>query len=206
MAAIIVVSLPLLLGLLTAGLPLFLPIVVAVLAVGAATFLLGSGVYLTSAGRDSAVKTLGPICTTFLATAAGQQAVYATGPRPSPVALAETFLPSDMIGQLIVSLVIDFIGSSSYLVPFAGEFTDISWAPIQTVLLMAMYDKQMPSLKYISFIEETLPFTDIIPSATLGWLRCYTPAVIEEALRRVPPNIREIVVRKGAEEFGLKAN
>ena len=204
LAAISVVFLPVLLGVLVAGLPLFLPILVAVLAVGGVTFLLGTGLYLSSAGRESAAKTLGPVVSTFVVTSSGQQLLYETGSRPSPVALAETFLPRDMIGQLIVSLVIDFIGSSSYLVPFAGEFTDVAWAPIQTILLMAMYDKHMPSLKYISFIEETLPFTDVIPSASLGWLRRYSPLVIEEGLKRVPENIREIVIRSQPGGLGVR--
>lgn len=195
MVALCVVLLPLIFGVLTAGLPLFLPILAAVLGAGGIAFLLGSGVYLSSAGRDSAIKMFKPMGAAFLNTTSGQRVLYETGPRPSPVALAETFLPDDMIGQLVVSLAIDFIGSSSYLIPFAGEFTDLGWAPIQTVLLMAMYDKHMPSLKYISFIEETLPFTDVLPSGTLGWLRRYSPLVIEEGLRRMPPNIREIVVK-----------
>ena len=35
---------------------------------------------------------------------------------------------------------------------------------------MAMYDEISPNLKYLSFVEEILPLTDIVPSATLGWL------------------------------------
>jgi hypothetical protein len=92
-----------------------------------------------------------------------------------------------------VSLLIDFIGSSSYLLPGVGEAFDITWAPIQTILLMAMYDKAMPSLKYISFIEEIMPFTDVLPSGTLGWVRKYSPLVMEEGLKRVPDHIRDIV-------------
>jgi hypothetical protein len=36
-----------------------------------------------------------------------------------------------------------------------------------------MYDDIAPNLKYISFLEEFLPFTDLMPSATLGWLKEY---------------------------------
>ena len=34
---------------------------------------------------------------------------------------------------------------------------------------MAMYEKDSPNLKYVSFAEEALPFTDAVPSATIGW-------------------------------------
>jgi hypothetical protein len=81
--------------------------------------------------------------------------------------------------------VIDFIGSSSYLLPGVGEGFDVAWAPIQTILLMAMYDETMPSLKYISFMEEILPFTDVLPSGTLGWCRQYSPLLLGEGMKRV---------------------
>ena len=51
-----------------------------------------------------------------------------------------------------------------------GEGFDVAWAPIQTIMIMAMYDHVAPNLKYLSFVEEILPLTDIVPSATIGWL------------------------------------
>ena len=195
LVAATVVLLPVLLGMLAIGLPFFLPIIVGVLALAAGFGVIGTGVYLSSSkGRESASQILGPIVQVLTATSAGQQILYETGARPSPVALAEIGLPKNMIGQLIVSLLIDFIGSSSYLLPGVGEAFDVAWAPIQTILLMAMYDKTMPSLKYISFIEEIMPFTDVIPSGTLGWVRRYSPLVIQEGLKRVPTNVKDIIV------------
>jgi hypothetical protein len=75
-----------------------------------------------------------------------------------------------MWGRLLVSLIVDALGSASYLLPGVGEIFDVVWAPIQTILIMAMYDETSPNLKYLSMVEELLPFTDIVPSATLGWL------------------------------------
>jgi hypothetical protein len=186
LATAAVAVLPILIGLLTVGLPFFLPVLVVLLGIGA-SLALGSGVvYLSStAGREYASNFLLPLWSTFLTTNAGQSLVYDTGPRPSPVALAATILPKDMIGRLVVSLVIDFIGSSSYLLPGVGEGFDVAWAPIQTILLMAMYDETMPSLKYISFMEEILPFTDALPSGTLGWCRQYSPLLLGEGMKRV---------------------
>jgi len=206
LAALSVVFLPVLLGLLTVGLPFFLPILIVLLTVATTTLVVGTGVYLSSSGgRESAGTILGPVLSTFVSTSSGQRMLYCTGPRPSPVALAETVLPTDMVGQLVVSLVIDFIGSSSYLLPGVGEAFDVGWAPIQTILLMAMYDKTMPSLKYISFMEEILPFTDVLPSGTLGWARLYTPLVIEEVWKNVPDNVKTMVVTVAADRNEVRA-
>jgi len=108
-------------------------------------------------------------------------------------------MPTDIMGKLIVSLVIDFIGSSSYLLPIVGEGFDVAWAPIQTILLMALYDASMPSLKYISFMEEILPFTDVLPSGTLGWVKEYSPLLMEEGLKKVE-DLR-VVMRGEREAF-----
>lgn len=181
-----VAVLPVGVGLLVLGLPFFLPLLVILLAIGATVLALGSGIYLSSSkGRESASIVLAPIYSILRSTSAGQRLIFETGPRPSPVAISRTILPVDPIGKLIVSLVIDFIGSSSYLIPGVGEAFDVSWAPVQTILLMAMYDDTMPSLKYISFMEEILPFTDLLPSGTLGWVRQYSPLLFEEGLKKV---------------------
>ena len=90
-----------------------------------------------------------------------------------------------MLGKLVVSLLIDLIGSSSYLLPFVGEGFDIAWAPMQTIFIMASYEESMPSLKYVSFLEEILPFTDLLPSGTLGWVREFSPLLMQEGMKKV---------------------
>jgi hypothetical protein len=90
-----------------------------------------------------------------------------------------------MIGKLIVSLTVDFIGSMSYLLPIVGEGFDVAWAPISMVLVGAMYDESSPHLKYVALMEELLPFTDIVPSATLGWMKEFGPGLLEEGKRRL---------------------
>ena len=186
LAAASVAFLPIIAGLLVIGLPFFLPILIVLLSLAALGLGLGGMMYIsTKSGRDAAFHILGPVYSTFISTSVGQRFIYETGSRPSPVALAQTILPQDMIGRLVVSLIIDFIGSSSYLVPVVGESFDLAWAPIQTILIMAMYDECMPSLKYVSFLEEIIPFTDLLPSATLGWVRQFTPALLEEGKKRV---------------------
>ena len=83
----------------------------------------------------------------------------------------QLILPQEsLVGKLVVSLWMDLMGSASYLLPVVGEGFDVAWAPIQTIMIMAMYDHVAPNLKYLSFVEEILPLTDIVPSATIGWL------------------------------------
>ena len=122
--------------------------------------------------------------------------MYITGPRPSPVTLAEWTIPNDMFGKLVASLVIDFIGSCSYLIPGAGEAFDIFWAPLQTICITAMYDKANPYIKYVSFAEEMLPFTDALPTACLGWTREFGPAIIMGAQEKVEHAVHKLAISK----------
>jgi hypothetical protein len=52
--------------------------------------------------------------------------------------------------------------------------------PIQSMLIMALYNQTTPSLKYVSLAEEWLPFTDVLPSATIGWATENMPWLVEE--------------------------
>jgi hypothetical protein len=87
-------------------------------------------------------------------------------------------LPTDLWGKLAVSLLIDALGSASYLIPVMGEVLDVAWAPLQTILIMALYDTVSPNLKYVSFMEEILPLTDVVPSATIGWVTEFGPQLL----------------------------
>lgn len=172
--SLLVVSLPIILGILLVGLPMFLPLLVVV-----GTILLGfaivvCGLYFsTSSGRSQVQTLFHPVVQAIIFTPWGQRLIYVTGPRPTPVNIAVAVLPEHIWGKLFVSLVLDACGSASYLLPLVGEGFDIAWAPIQTIMIMAMYDATSPNLKYLSFVEEILPLTDIVPSATVGWLMEY---------------------------------
>jgi hypothetical protein len=111
-------------------------------------------------------------------TLSGQCLIYETGPRPTPVSIARACLPTDLWGKLAVSLLIDAVGSASYLIPVVGEVLDVAWAPLQTILIMALYDTVSPNLKYVSFVEEILPLTDVVPSATIGWVTEFGPQLL----------------------------
>jgi hypothetical protein len=177
------VTAPVLIGMCVIGFPVFLPLAVAVGSILAAVMLTAMGIYSsTEQGRSQIGGMLTPLTQTVLSTPSGQTLVYQTGPRPTPVKVARAILPAGMWQRLLVSLLLDLIGSSSYLLPLVGEGADVAWAPIQTILIMAMYDKTSPNLKYVSFLEEILPFTDIVPSATIGWvLQFGVPLMLSKA-------------------------
>jgi hypothetical protein len=182
LATVAVAALPILGGIMIIGIPFFLPIFLIVLTVALSLGAIGSFVYFsTREGRTRIQHVAEPSYQTFLMTKTGQRIIYDVGPRPSPQALAHAVLPTDMIGKLIVSLIIDAIGSASYLIPLAGEGFDLTWAPISMILVGALYDEVMPNLKYVALMEELLPFTDFIPTATFGWVKEFAPNIIDEA-------------------------
>ena len=76
--------------------------------------------------------------------------------------------------KLILGIIFDLIGMISYIFPGIGETIDIIWAPISGFLLMKMYKGKVGKIAgVISFIEEALPFVDIIPTFTLTWIYTY---------------------------------
>lgn len=186
LATVAVAALPIIGGVLIIGIPFFLPIILIVLTLALGLGAVGSAAYFsTRDGRTRVQHIAEPTYQTFLMTKTGQRIIYDVGPRPSPQALAEAVLPTDMIGKLVASLLIDLIGSASYLIPIAGEGFDLTWAPISMILVGALYDGVMPNLKYVALMEELLPFTDWIPSATMGWVKEFAPSIIDEGRRKM---------------------
>lgn len=75
--------------------------------------------------------------------------------------------------KLLASICIDLAGNVSYFMDFfgfglAGEITDIIFAPISAILVYSLYKNK--TIAWINGIEEVLPYTDFIPTATIGWL------------------------------------
>lgn len=61
------------------------------------------------------------------------------------------------------------VGSSSELVPIIGELTDFVWAPIAALSLRSLFQGSNVVFA-LEFAEEFLPFTDILPLATVCWV------------------------------------
>ena len=73
------------------------------------------------------------------------------------------------IGKLAICILIDTIGTSSELLPVIGEVTDVVWAPIAALLLRNLYGGNNV-IFVLELLEEILPFTDVLPLATLCWV------------------------------------
>lgn len=69
--------------------------------------------------------------------------------------------------QLAGCIALDLAGDASELIPFLGEFTDVAYAPVEAGLLYALF--KSPLLGGLGFIEEILPFTDVVPTFCIGW-------------------------------------
>ncbi|WP_417941869.1 hypothetical protein [Flavobacterium sp. RS13.1] len=78
------------------------------------------------------------------------------------------------ISKLLIGLVLDGIGMVSFSIPLLGEFSDVIWAPIAVFIMTRMYKGRVGRVTSIlTFVEEIIPFTDVIPSFTITWIYTY---------------------------------
>jgi hypothetical protein len=76
--------------------------------------------------------------------------------------------------NLILGIVFDAIGMISFTIPLLGEFSDVVWAPIAGFLMTQMYKGRLGKIGgFFTFLEEIIPFMDVIPSFTLTWIYNY---------------------------------
>lgn len=68
--------------------------------------------------------------------------------------------------KLILGIILDLIGFIPYI--------DIIWAPISAYIMTILYKGKKGKIAgIISFLEEIIPFSDIIPSFTIMWFYTY---------------------------------
>jgi hypothetical protein len=73
--------------------------------------------------------------------------------------------------KLLLGLLFDALGFVSLVFP---PF-DFVWAPLSAYLMTKLYKGREGKIAaVISFIEEALPFLDVIPTFSLMWLYTYT--------------------------------
>lgn len=73
--------------------------------------------------------------------------------------------------NLLICILLDLIGITTYFVPGLTEWGDIIWAPLSAYLFLKLFGGVGGILGGgFSFLEEILPFTDIIPTFTIAWL------------------------------------
>ena len=70
--------------------------------------------------------------------------------------------------ELVLCILLDAAGDASLFVPINGELTDVGFSFFYAFAIELFFD--WPQLAVFGFWEELLPFTDFIPTATLGWL------------------------------------
>jgi hypothetical protein len=80
--------------------------------------------------------------------------------------------------NLTLGIVLDAIGYLSFIFPLF----DIVWAPLSAYLMTTMYKGRKGKIAAaITFIEEAMPFLDIIPTFTIMWFYTY---VIDKKKKR----------------------
>lgn len=72
--------------------------------------------------------------------------------------------------SLVFCILMDVIGMASFLLPALGEWSDMVWAPLSAYIFYKMFGGIGGLIGGgISFLEEIIPFTDIIPTFTIAW-------------------------------------
>lgn len=72
--------------------------------------------------------------------------------------------------NIALCIILDVIGMASYIIPAMGEFADVVWAPISGFIFFALFGGRFGAIGgVLNFLEEIIPFTDIIPSFTIAW-------------------------------------
>lgn len=72
---------------------------------------------------------------------------------------------------LLKSVLYDAVGMVTTAIPLVGPVLDLAWAPYASKKMRKMYPgNQGKMASVLVFIEEVLPFTDIIPTFTLMWI------------------------------------
>jgi hypothetical protein len=73
--------------------------------------------------------------------------------------------------SLVFCVIMDLIGYATYAIPFLGEFGDILWAPLSSIIFFISFGGWKGAIGgFGNLLEEILPGTDFIPSFTLMWL------------------------------------
>lgn len=65
----------------------------------------------------------------------------------------------------------DVIGMVSMAIPVVGPFLDILWAPFAAKKMLDMYKGNHGKIaSVIVFVEEIIPYSDVVPTFTLMWI------------------------------------
>ncbi|MGF2414128.1 hypothetical protein [Ferruginibacter sp.] len=74
------------------------------------------------------------------------------------------------VPNIAICIIMDVIGIATYAFPVLGEFGDIVWAPVSGYLFFKLFGGRFGMIGgVLNFLEEVIPFTDVIPSFTIAW-------------------------------------
>jgi len=74
------------------------------------------------------------------------------------------------VPHIAICIIMDLVGMATYLIPAFGEFGDIVWAPISGYIFYTLFGGRFGVIGgVLNFLEEIIPYTDIIPSFTIAW-------------------------------------
>lgn len=75
-----------------------------------------------------------------------------------------------VLPNIFLCILMDIIGMATYIFPALGEIADAVWAPISAFIFYQMFGGRFGMIGgVLNFLEEIIPFTDIIPSFTIAW-------------------------------------
>ena len=75
-----------------------------------------------------------------------------------------------LLPNIGLCILLDLLGMITYFFPGLGEFVDVVWAPISAFLFFKMFGGKLGRIgSVLNFLEEIIPFTDVIPSFTIAW-------------------------------------
>ncbi|MBS9767899.1 MAG: hypothetical protein KGV44_10230 [Flavobacteriaceae bacterium] len=73
--------------------------------------------------------------------------------------------------KLLFCVLLDAIGLVSFTIPTIGEFSDVVWAPLSAYIFSRMFTGKLGTYGSIfTFVEEALPFVDVVPTFTISWV------------------------------------
>lgn len=74
-------------------------------------------------------------------------------------------------GKLLFCILMDTLGLATYLLPIFGELGDVVWAPFSAYIFYKTFGGGLGKIGgVLNFLEEILPYTDLLPTFTLAWL------------------------------------
>ena len=156
------------------------------------------GLFLCAASVQSFAP---PTLRSVLRSSPGEQGCRSTLGSTTAICAKENGGGSELTreGKLIVSILIDLIGMSTYLLPVAGEGADVGWAPVSAALIFWLYGSGI--FAAAGFAEEILPGLDFVPTATIAWFLTQSDAgqrIGEKVTPEAAPKKKAEDLRDGA--------